>query len=142
MSTDKPATPVRRIHHINFIYRNLEHAVAIFERALKLGPFEFDELPERGVRTARVQVGETFLVIVSPANDEGAPARYLEAHGEGFFLLSFEVDDLGKALEQLDHPDAAVLVSQSRRGLDGWHVTDVPIELPGILVQLTDPARK
>ena len=128
-------TPVRGIHHINFLFRDLERAVAHFERRLGLGPFEFADLDTRGVRTARVRVGETWLVLVSPTDADSVPARHIDKNGEGFFLLSFAVDDLGEALEALAATGTSV--AEPRAGLANWQVADLdPAQTLGLSLQL------
>jgi methylmalonyl-CoA/ethylmalonyl-CoA epimerase len=113
---------VRGIHHLNFIVRDLEAAIPAWERRLGLPVAARDELPERGVLAARFRVGDTWLVLVQPTRTDSVPGRYLEAHGEGFFLLSFGVDSLAAAADRPDFPGYA---GPSRTGADGWQVRDL-----------------
>jgi methylmalonyl-CoA/ethylmalonyl-CoA epimerase len=125
------------MHHINFVVRDLEHAVARYVRLLGVPPPPLEELPARGVRLARFRVGQTWLVLLQPVAD-GAPARHLAAHGEGCFLLSFEVDDLDCALEEAE-ARGAKSESAPRLGLDGWRVADVDTDpASGIVIQLCE----
>ena len=117
-------TAPRSVHHINFIYRDLDAAVAHFAR-LGLGPFEYEDLEARGVRTARVDLGGTWIVLVSPTRPSTGPAEFLATHGEGFFLLSFGVDDLAAAIDALAAGEAPLAVGPPRAGLDGWRVADL-----------------
>jgi methylmalonyl-CoA/ethylmalonyl-CoA epimerase len=128
---------LKRIHHLNFVVRDLGSAVRRFERVLGIPVACIDELPGRGARTARFKIGETWLVLVEPVAD-GAPARHLAAHGEGFFLLSLEVDDLQRAVGAVDARGER-LAGEPRIGLDGWQVADLGTEvLPGALLQLCE----
>ncbi len=58
----------KRIHHLNFLVRDLAAAITDYER-LQLGPFIVDPLPARGVRTARAQLGDSWLVLVQPTDE-------------------------------------------------------------------------
>lgn len=129
---------LKKIHHLNFLFEDLEAAVARFESALGLGPFEFDELPGRGVRTARAPIGESWIVLVSPTGEGSlAPIEFLRKHGEGFFLVSFGVDDLDRAIA--DFESRGVAVGPVRDGIGGWRVADFPLdETAGVLVQIAE----
>lgn len=110
------------VHHINFLYRDLRRAVAHFER-LGLGPFVHEDLEDRGVRTARVELNGVWLVLVSPTKEDSVPGRYLREHGEGFFLLSFGVDALADVADALS--DNNVTLGPVRSGIGGWRVADI-----------------
>lgn len=128
---------VTGIHHINFLVRDLDAAAKRYAALLGEHRFEFDELPKRGVKTAKVRLGETYLVLVQPLTEKGIPAEHLREHGEGFFLLSFSTDDLEQSLSKCQK---AALASESkpRRGLDDWLVADLePTAFFGAQLQLT-----
>ncbi len=131
-------TKPTHIHHINFLVRDLESAVQRHE-LLGLGPFEYAELAPRQVRTARTRVGQSWLVLVQPIDQASAPAQHLAQHGEGFFLLSFGVDDLTATMKELTNNGVNVNPASTRQGLLNWHVVDLPIgQTDGALLQLTE----
>ena len=108
------------IHHVNFIVRDLDAAMPHFEKTLGLDPFEVVDHAVRGARVARSRVGESWFVLVSPYDPDSVPGRYLEEHGEGFFLLSLAVDEL----------------REPRDGILDWQVEDLG-ELYGAQFQVT-----
>jgi len=114
---------VNGVHHINFIVRDLEAAVLAWERILDRGVDKRDRLDSRGVDIARFDLGGTWIVLVQPTGP-GAPADYLEANGEGFFLMSLAVDSLDTEAERLG---AAMLTGHARAGLDDWFVQDLEV---------------
>ena len=115
---------VRRIHHINFVVRDLEAAIPSYERLLGMPVTSRDRLEERGVALARFRLADTWLILVQPVRPGTAPARYLERHGEGFFLLSLEVDSLAEEKKRLG---AQMFSGVERSGLDDWRVVDMEI---------------
>ena len=121
----------KRIHHINFIVRDLAKATANFERTLGVDPFIVVDHPLRGASAARTRVGECWLVLVCPYDAESVPGRFLAEHGEGFFLLSLGVKDLAQSLEQLGTD------TKERAGILDWRVADIGI-VHGALMQLTE----
>ena len=110
----------RGIHHVNFIVRDLDAAIPHFEETLGLDPFEVVDHAARGARVARSRVGESWFVLVSPYDPDSVPGRFLEEHGEGFFLLSLGVDE----------------VEEPRDGILDWQVEDLG-ELHGANFQVT-----
>ncbi len=116
------------IHHINFIVADLDTAVDAYQRMLGLGPFEYEELEERDVATARVRIGDAWIVLVSPRSNDSAAAHYLEIHGEGFFLMSFGVDNLEQAMTELTRKGSLPADTTARTGVLGWQVADLDTE--------------
>ena len=111
----------KRIHHVNFLVRDLDEAMPRFEEKLGLEPFEVVDHAPRGARVARSRVGESWFVLVCPYDPESVPGRHLAEHGEGFFLLSIGVDE----------------ISNAREGILDWKVEDLG-ELYGAYFQQTE----
>lgn len=114
---------IQGVHHINFIVRDLEAAVVRWERILGRGVDSRDRLAERGVDIARFDLGGTWVVLVQPTGP-GAPAEYLAANGEGFFLMALGVKSLEAEAERLG---PSLLHGETRTGLDGWRVRDLDV---------------
>jgi methylmalonyl-CoA/ethylmalonyl-CoA epimerase len=132
---------IKKIHHINFIVKDLEKAVKTYKLLFGEPAVESEILPQRGVKLARFRVGETWLILVQPVGEDGIPAQYLKKHGEGFFLISCQVDDVRRASGQLANDGVSVLDSHPRQGLDDWQVMDLDAEdLFGANFQLVESA--
>lgn len=127
------------VHHINLLVRDLDAAVARYSAALGIDAFEWGELPERGVRTARFKAGQSWIVLVQPTDPQSVPGRHLARHGEGLFLLSLGVDSLASAREAVLAGGGAFLQDTPRSGLEGWQVLDLdPAAFAGAILQLTE----
>ena len=129
--------PPTRIHHINFVVHDLEEAMARFERALGVDPFQVIDYQPRGARVARTRVGESWFVLVSPYDPASVPGRYLADHGEGFFLVSLGYEDIVQQLERLESEGIAAIDMAPRDGILDWRVADIG-DLHGAKMQLTD----
>lgn len=127
---------IRSVHHVNFVVRDLERAVAQYERALGVTVSHRDSLAGRG-ELARFKVGDTWIVLVCPSDPDSVPGRHLAEHGEGFFLISYAVDDLDDAARALSSLGVGITTPQPRKGLDDWWVIDLdPADTAGAQVQL------
>jgi methylmalonyl-CoA/ethylmalonyl-CoA epimerase len=130
---------VQGIHHINFIVRDIDDGVRQYERILGEGSFLRDELPARGVITARADLGGPWLVLVQPLDPDSVPGQHLEKHGEGFFLLSLSVPELASSVALLEGRGVAFADSGERKGLLDWWVRDLqPDATHGVQLQLCE----
>lgn len=122
-----------RIHHVNFVVRDLDAAIKRFETLFGCGTFDVIDHPGRGSVVARSRIGEAWLVLVCPYEPDSVPGRHLAAHGEGVFLLSAGAVDLDAELERLGR---AGIAAQQREGIRGWRIADV-CEVGNVTLQLT-----
>ncbi len=130
---------IKRIHHINFIVKDLHKALQRYKALFGEPAFGVETLPQRGVKLARFKIGETWLILVQPVGASGIPAHFLEEHGEGFFLISCQVDDVRKSATQVSAQGITVLDQAPRQGLDDWKVMDLSADdLFGVDFQLIE----
>jgi len=114
-----------RIHHINFVVKDLDASIEYYEAILGEGVFEKDELPQRGAVTARANLDGQWFILVQPTDLELAPGRHLKEHGEGFFLISFAVDNMAGAVLEIKSRGLEFADSSDRKGLLNWWVRDL-----------------
>ncbi|MDJ0760695.1 MAG: VOC family protein [Woeseiaceae bacterium] len=126
-------TPPKRIHHINFLVRDMEAAIRLYEESMGLPPFVTIDHDIRGSRIARSKIGDTWFVLICPYDDDSVPGRHLKEHGEGFFLLSLGVNDLEEHLRQLEQEDRGAI----RRGILDWRIADAGSHF-GVNLQFTE----
>lgn len=130
---------LKHVHHINFLVADLGKSVERYKNLFELESIEIETLAERGVATARFNVGGVWIVLVQPVDDVSEPARHMREHGEGVFLISFAVDDLEEAREKLLAKGAITAASTARDGLQNWRVIDLdPDAVFGAPMQLTE----
>ncbi len=117
------------LHHITWVVADLDATLATFRSLPGGGAVIREALPGRGVATARIRCGSTWLVFVQPLGP-GPPADRLAAAGEGPMLVSLRVDDLDAALSRLA-ADGIGPAGKKRAGVGGWQVIDLDLTLPG-----------
>jgi len=124
------------IHHINFLVRELSSAIEHYTALLGCTPI-IEELPARGVKSARFKVGESWVVLLEPTSNTGAPAAHLREHGEGFFMISYGCTDLDAKTQQLGEKGVRLSAQVTRQGLANWLVRDVDNRY-NVLTQFTE----
>ncbi|MFT5612704.1 MAG: methylmalonyl-CoA/ethylmalonyl-CoA epimerase [Polaribacter sp.] len=133
---------VDRIHHINFLVKDLDTAVERYKALLGDVELHYGDLEGRGVRTARFRLGESWLVLVQPTTTDSVPARHLAKHGEGFFLLSLGVASLTDAIDEVSARGGRFTGDKPRQGLDDWLVSDLDDQqFFGAQLQLCESAK-
>jgi methylmalonyl-CoA/ethylmalonyl-CoA epimerase len=112
---------------------DLNASIFYFKKLLGQQPI-VETLPERNVKTARFEIGQSLLVLVQPITDEGVVADILADKGEGIFLISFATHSIDKTLQELE-----LSYNEKRKGIDGWPICDIsPFEQFGVVLQLTE----
>ena len=75
---------VRKIDHIGIAVKSIEESRGLYEQALGLKLSAIEESPDRHVRVAFVDCGETEIELVEPLSPDSAVAAHIEKFGEGF----------------------------------------------------------
>ena len=115
---------INQLHHVNYLVNDLEESLKYFTAIFQQMP-KLDSLDKRGVKTARFDLGGVEFILVQPLSKEGIVAQTLAEKGEGVFLISFGVDDLSEATDELQSLNIAIDSGSFREGLDGWQVCDL-----------------
>jgi len=130
---------LKGVHHINFVVRDLDAAVSRYQALFGLDNCEYLDHPHRPVKTARFRIGECWIVLLQPLDNDSPPARHLQQHGEGFFLISYEVDDIDAAMLRVKDNGGSLNDEQARPGILNWKVADLDTDSTfGALIQLVE----
>jgi len=131
---------VDRIHHIDFVVRDLDKATDRYRQILGREPLAREHLPQRGIDLVRFRLGETWLILVQPLVADSPVMKFLDEHGEGFFHIAYLVSDVeakGQALAQIG---VGVVNTTPRHGVEGWKLIDLEMaDTFGVMTQLIEP---
>ena len=131
---------LKRIHHIDHVVRDLDRAVEQYRKLFDVPIDKQEPLPSRGVLTARFLLSDTWVVLVQPIRDDSPVKRFLDNHGEGFYHIAYEVDDLPAMVSHLKTQGVKLMNEMPRKGLEGWNLIDLERdETLGLMTQLVDP---
>lgn len=134
------AVKLKRIHHIDYVVRDLDRAIAQYRKLFGVPLRDRERLESRGVDVARFRLGETWVVLVQPIREDSPVQRFLDKHGEGFYHIAYEVDDLSGMVSNLKAQGVKLINETPRRGLEGWKLVDLELEETfGLMTQLVDP---
>ena len=123
-----------RLAGLVLVVRNLERAIAIYERALGFQRLDAPvDVPSLGARQIVLQGKNCLVELLEPYDEERPPGMFLRARGEGIFSLALELDQPADAREQL----AGAFVEARGSGDDPqrWYVR--PADAHGLLLQIS-----
>ena len=93
----------KRIDHVVIATEDMADAAAKWERNLGLRIEEQVSRPlGASFDAARLPVGDAFIELLQPAEEEGRFAEQVKERGEGLFSISIEVDDLDEAVASFE----------------------------------------
>ena len=110
--------------------RNLDEAVERYTRLFGLKVHRRGESREFGFNNAVLPTGIGHIELLQPTDPTKHVARFLEKHGEGVYLVGFEVKDIPGAVTHLR--SQGVRVDQGRPDVAWVH----PRDAHGVFVEL------
>jgi methylmalonyl-CoA/ethylmalonyl-CoA epimerase len=129
---------VNKIDHICIAVKNIKDARKTWEPILgKTGPDdEYVDEPEK-INVARYWVGEVGFELMESTTMDGDVANYIEKHGEGVMLISFNVDNTRESMAELKARDYP-FIGGARPFRDCEFAFIHPKKVNGVLLELID----
>jgi methylmalonyl-CoA/ethylmalonyl-CoA epimerase len=129
---------VNKIDHICIAVKNLDKARKIWEPILgrpKPDDPYVDELEK--IRVARYWLGEIGFELMESTSPDGEVAKFIERHGEGIMLISFNVDNTRNAMKELK-AKGYPFIGETRPFRDCEFAFIHPKSVNGVLLELID----
>ncbi len=127
------------IEHIGIAVKNLEEAIAFYEKVYGLECYAVEEVAEQKVKTAFFKVGQTKIELLESTDPEGPIGKFIEKKGEGVHHLAFAVDDLQKGLDEAAGNGVKLIDQTPRKGAEGLNIAFMhPKSTFGVLTELCE----
>jgi hypothetical protein len=127
-----------RLRQVALVARDLEPVVQAARNELGIGdtePFRDPGIAAFGLQNAVMEVGDTFLEVVSPVRPDTTAGRYLDRRGgDGGYMAIFQVDDLPAARARIADLGVRVVWQSDQPDIAGTHLH--PKDVPGALVSI------
>ena len=130
---------IKKIDHICFAVKNLEETKRAYREDFGLIPkYEYIAESEK-IKVARYAIGEVAVEFMESTSPEGEVAKFIDSRGEGAYLISYKVDNLSKAMQELKDKKIK-LIDEKPRTLFGTRYAFVhhPNKLHGVLTELLE----
>lgn len=130
---------VKKIDHICFAVHNVDEARKVYEGIMGLEPACEYIAEEESIRVIRYDVGDVAVEIVEPTELTCEVASFLKHRGEGCFLISYRVNDVEEALEEIQAAGRQTIDHKPRYLMGNRYAfIDPPRVLHGVLVEILD----
>ena len=130
---------IGHLNHVAMVVPNLDAAARLYRDTLGASVSMPVEIPEHGVVTVFVELGNTKVELLHPLGAESPIARFLERHPDGgIHHVCYEVEDIHVARDRLQQDGYRVLGDgQPRVGAHGKPVLFLhPKDFLGTLIEL------
>jgi methylmalonyl-CoA/ethylmalonyl-CoA epimerase len=125
------------VDHVAIAVRDLDAALKWYEQAFGAKLARREVIERDGVEEALLEVGSSYVQLLTPIRPDSPVARHLEARGEGIHHVGYRVEDCKAALEQAVAAGAKAIDEAPRPGSRGTTVAFLhPKSAYGTLVEL------
>ncbi|XP_060767254.1 methylmalonyl-CoA epimerase, mitochondrial [Neoarius graeffei] len=127
-----------RLNHVAIAVPDLEKATALYRDVLGAQVSATVPLPEHGVYTVFVELGNTKLELLHPLGEKSPITGFLQKNkAGGMHHICIEVDDINSAIADLKEKKIRLLSPEPRIGAHGKPVMFLhPKDCDGVLVEI------
>ncbi|XP_068266169.1 methylmalonyl-CoA epimerase, mitochondrial isoform X1 [Nyctibius grandis] len=127
-----------RLNHVAIAVPDLEKSQSFYKDVLGAQVSETVALPEHGVYTVFVELGNTKLELLHPLGEKSPIASFLQKNKTGgMHHICIEVDDIKVAMTELKKKKIRILSEEPKIGAHGKPVIFLhPKDCHGVLVEL------
>ncbi len=122
---------------LSIVVKDLEAAIKRFETLFNLKVYQKGESEEFGFRNAILPLGKGHIELMQPTDPAKAVACFLETHGEGVYLVGFDVEDIPDKVKELRAKGVRVTQPTADTPLAWVH----PKDAHGLFVELRRPQK-
>jgi methylmalonyl-CoA/ethylmalonyl-CoA epimerase len=128
---------LRGVHHVGIAVRDLEQAIATWERLFGARVEHRDSLAAQGVDAVSLLVGDGRIELVAPTGEDTPVGRFLARRGPGMHHVALEAGDIDEAVRELAAAGVHLIDQTPRPGLFGLQVAFVhPDAVHGVLTEV------
>lgn len=134
---------INRIDHVGLAVRDLDAAIAFYERTFGMHVVHEETNEEQGVREAMLAVGDSgsCIQLLAPLSEDSTIGKFLARNGEGIQQIAYGVDDIDAISAHLRDAGVRLLYDEPRRGTANSRINFVhPKDAGGVLIELVEAA--
>jgi len=130
---------LREVNHIGIAVANLDEAKRLFCDSLGFRCVDEKTLPERGVKIAFLETGNTTIELLEGIGETSTVGKFVRERGPGIHHLCFEVAGIDRVMGELAAAGVHLIDEHARAGAEGKPVAFLhPKSTMGVLVELIE----
>lgn len=127
------------IEHIGIAVKDLQSAIAFYEKMLGQACYNIEEIADQKVKTAFFKVGQTKIELLQSTDSEGPIGKFIEKKGEGIHHIAFSVEKIEEELEHASGMGVRLIDLKPRKGAEGLDIAFLhPSSTSGVLIELCE----
>jgi methylmalonyl-CoA epimerase len=128
---------IKKIDHVCVVVSDIEKAMELYRVAFGLSPLPVEVHQELGIKICLIPIGEVMIEFVQPLESNTKGMQLLKEKGGGLHHIAFRVEDIEKAMGNVQSKGFKLRDKKSRPGAAGSRiafvetddVTFTPVEL-------------
>jgi len=130
---------VTKIDHIGIAVESIEESLKLYQDALKMNYKGIEEIPERALKTAFIQAGDSMIELLEPTSEQSTVAKFIEKKGPGIHHIALHVQNITQTMESLKEKGYRLLSDVPEKGAHGTKVVFLhPKSTNGVLLELVE----
>jgi len=132
-----------KLDHIAIAVASLDEALPFYKEQLGLSVHSIEEVPEQGVRVAKLSIGDTHIELLEPLGPDTPVGKFLKQRGPGLHHICVGVSDIKESLDALRTAGTRLIDETPRIGAGGAQIAFLhPKSTGGVLVELSEPSQQ
>jgi methylmalonyl-CoA epimerase len=126
-----------KLDHIGIAVKDIEEALKFYSKGLGLECTHIEEVENQRVKIAFLPAGDANLELVQATSSDSAIAKFIEKKGEGIQHIALRVDDIERALTDLEAKGYTLIDKTPRIGAHNSKIAFLhPKSTNGVLLEL------
>ncbi|MCA9507994.1 MAG: methylmalonyl-CoA epimerase [Myxococcales bacterium] len=132
-------TNISHIDHIAITVNRIDDVKDFYEQALGLKISHIEEVPERGIRTAFIKMGQSCIELIEPINENSEISASLKKRGPGLHHVAFATTNIKNSSEQALSQGVKLTYDLPQSGAHQTKINFIhPKSSSGVLIELVE----
>ena len=130
---------ITKIDHVAIAVSDLDASIHFYENVLGLKFQGTEELPERHVKVAFFECGDTEIELIQGTSSESMVGKFIQRNGDGLYHLALRVDDIEKALPTLHEKGVGLRDKEPKPGANHSRIAFLDVKSTGgVIMELVE----
>lgn len=127
------------IEHVGIAVDDSKDASEFWENILRIVHTNTEKVESEGVSTKIFDTGKGKIELLDSINEDSPVQKFLQKKGPGIHHICLEVDNINKAIKELNESKIQVINDSPTIGAEGYKIVFIhPRSTGGVLVELAE----
>ena len=127
------------IEHIGIAVDDLNKTSSFWGNILNILHTQTEVVESEQVKTTIFETGKGKIELLSPSSSDSVIEKFIKNKGIGIHHICLEVDDISKAIIELEEKNIVLINDKPKIGAEGYKIVFIhPKSTGGVLVELAE----